>query len=58
MAQIPENNRLHTIDFKEGTHYYIEDGKWVFTEYYHILRGYCCQSGCRHCAYGYKSHGH
>ncbi|MBK7222154.1 MAG: cysteine-rich CWC family protein [Saprospiraceae bacterium] len=39
----------------EGIHYYIEDGKWVFTPVYHIERGHCCQSGCRHCPYGYDS---
>lgn len=39
----------------EGLHYYREGGKWVFTEYYHILRGTCCRSGCRHCAYGYRA---
>lgn len=38
----------------EGLHYYKEQNNWVFTELYHILRGYCCQSGCRHCVYGYK----
>ena len=38
----------------EGTHYYIENGLMVFTELYHIAKGYCCKSGCRHCAYGYK----
>ena len=25
----------------------------VFTEKYHIKRGYCCKSGCKHCPYGY-----
>ena len=40
--------------FIEGLHYYIENDNWVFTELYHMLRGYCCQSGCRHCAYGFK----
>jgi hypothetical protein len=39
----------------EGIHYYIEHGYFVFTELYHITRGYCCKSGCRHCAYGYKN---
>jgi hypothetical protein len=39
---------------KEGIHYYIENGYWVFTEYYHLLRGYCCGNGCRHCAYGFE----
>ena len=34
-------------------HYYMEGQYFVFTENYHILRGYCCQSGCRHCPYGF-----
>lgn len=38
----------------EGHHYYMENGFFVFTELYHILRGNCCGSGCRHCAYGYN----
>ncbi|MEM6346960.1 MAG: DUF5522 domain-containing protein [Bacteroidota bacterium] len=37
----------------EGEHYYInEQGYWVFTEKYHLLRGYCCENGCKHCPYG------
>lgn len=52
-AVIPSSS-IHDIELSEGSHYYIDKGKWVFTEYYHILRGYCCQSGCRHCAYGFK----
>lgn len=38
----------------EGTHYYMENGFMVFTELYHVSKGYCCKSGCRHCTYGYK----
>jgi hypothetical protein len=35
-----------------GEFYY--DGPYiVFTEAYHLRRGYCCQSGCRHCPYGF-----
>lgn len=37
----------------EDVHYYLENGLLVFTELNHIQRGYCCQSDCRHCAYGY-----
>jgi hypothetical protein len=37
----------------EGVDYYIEDGLMVFTAHYLRNRGYCCQSGCRHCPYGY-----
>lgn len=39
---------------KEGEDfYYNEQGYKVFTEKYHLQRGYCCKSGCRHCPYGY-----
>ena len=28
------------------------DGPYlVFTAAYHLRRGYCCNSGCRHCPY-------
>ena len=33
--------------------YYNEQGYKVFTEAYHLKRGYCCKSGCKHCPYGY-----
>ena len=33
--------------------YHSEEGYIVFTEKYHIKRGYCCKSGCKHCPYGY-----
>ena len=33
--------------------YYSEEGYIVFTENYHLKRGYCCKSGCKHCPYGY-----
>src|SRR4051812_29907930 len=37
----------------EGRDYYINpEGNWVFTSTYHLKRGSCCQSGCRHCPYG------
>lgn len=34
--------------------YYEEDGWLVFTEHYHLKRGYCCQRGCRHCPWKVK----
>ena len=37
----------------EGIDYYREGGRWVFTAWYHLKRGYCCGSGCRHCPYGH-----
>lgn len=39
---------------KEGVDYYVENGKWVFKTTFLAKRGYCCQSGCRHCPYGFK----
>jgi hypothetical protein len=38
-------------EFIEKIHYYLENGKIVFTEQYHINRGFCCGNNCRHCAY-------
>jgi hypothetical protein len=35
----------------EGEDYYSESGKLVFTASYHLRRGYCCDSACRHCPY-------
>jgi hypothetical protein len=38
--------------------YYSEEGYIVFTEKYHLKRGFCCKNGCKHCPYGYsKKHG-
>jgi hypothetical protein len=33
----------------EGEDYYMDGPYLVFTEAYHLKRGYCCNSGCRHC---------
>lgn len=34
----------------EGVDYYLnEDGLMVFTEAYHLKRGYCCKNKCKHC---------
>ena len=33
--------------------YYNEDGLMVLTKAHHLKRGYCCESGCKHCPYGF-----
>jgi hypothetical protein len=33
--------------------YLNEQGFMVFTEAYHLKRGYCCKNGCKHCPYGF-----
>ena len=40
-----ENGPLRPEDF------YMEGPYMVFTEAYHLRRGYCCNSSCRHCPY-------
>ena len=40
---------------QQGLDYYInQEGNWVFTAFYHLKKGYCCQNGCKHCPYGFK----
>lgn len=34
-----------------GDFYFDLGGLMVFTSQYHLRRGYCCGSGCRHCPY-------
>lgn len=38
----------------EDIDYYIENGLYVFTKWFHLKRGACCKNGCRHCPYGYE----
>lgn len=35
--------------------YYDNNGYTVFTERYHLQKGYCCGLGCRHCPYEYEA---
>ena len=41
-------------EFIEGTHYYMEGERVVFTALFHIQRGQCCGNGCKHCPYDPK----
>jgi len=38
-------------ELREGEDYYVDGAAIVFTTRYHLRRGYCCESGCRHCPY-------
>ena len=40
-----ESDKLCPEDF------YYEGSYMVFTAAYHLKRGYCCNSDCRHCPY-------
>ena len=38
----------------EGEDFYYEGPYMVFTAEYLRRRGYCCESGCRHCPWGFR----
>jgi hypothetical protein len=54
-----ENNKNKSLEsnthelFGDGDFYLTPEGYKCFTEQYHLKRGYCCQSACRHCPYGF-----
>jgi hypothetical protein len=43
-----------TDKFDKEDYYLTEEGYIVFTEKYHLKRGFCCQSGCKHCPWKEK----
>jgi hypothetical protein len=50
-SQKPFDPKIKNLE--TGKYYYEEGGRIVLTELYHIAKGNCCMSGCRHCAYGF-----
>lgn len=48
----PLDSRIERLGLEPGDYYFSEEGYIVFTEQYHLKRGTCCESGCRHCPYG------
>jgi hypothetical protein len=38
-------------ELRLGEDYYYDGPYLVFTAHYHLKRGTCCNSGCRHCPY-------
>ena len=53
MRQEPRENPTPV----EGEDFYREGAYVVFTARYHLRRGYCCESGCRHCPYRDEAEG-
>jgi hypothetical protein len=52
---MPEEENPFKKDLVENEDFYFTpEGYKVFTEKYHLKRGYCCQNGCRHCPYGFN----
>ena len=50
-APRPWQDAPATCDGSPGPDAYLENGYVVFTAAYHLKRGACCGSGCRHCPY-------
>ncbi|MBL7951905.1 MAG: hypothetical protein JNM62_09305 [Flavobacteriales bacterium] len=44
---------MERLGLEPGDCYFTPEGYIVFTAQYHLKRGHCCQSGCRHCPYGF-----
>ncbi|HJT16720.1 MAG TPA: DUF5522 domain-containing protein [Thermoanaerobaculia bacterium] len=49
----PDTPDRKAPELVEGEDFYREGAYIVFTAKYLLKRGYCCESGCRHCPYGY-----
>ena len=49
-AERPANSAIPSAPL-DGEDFYYENGLMVFTAAYHLKRGYCCNSGCRHCPF-------
>ena len=55
MEKITKNKKETTRNGLNPEDFYMTtEGFMVFTEAYHLKRGYCCKSGCRHCPYGFR----
>ena len=52
-----DSSARQDAELLEGLDYYVENGLLVFTAEFLRKRGYCCESGCRHCPYGDRDGG-
>jgi len=52
-----QDKNSHTAKelIEERDYYFNEKGLFVFTEKYHLEKGYCCGMACRHCPYHYEA---
>ena len=48
VSEPEKSNGEQTLDPED---FYYEGPYLVFTAAYHLKRGYCCNSNCRHCPY-------
>jgi len=38
-------------EFIKDIHYYLDGDRVIFTEKYHIQKGFCCGNKCKHCPF-------
>ena len=53
----PADSGRSSTDLVLGEDYYLEGEYMIFTADFLRRRGYCCESGCRHCPYGFGPEG-
>ncbi|MGB7134490.1 MAG: DUF5522 domain-containing protein [Acidobacteriaceae bacterium] len=51
---MPDSDPTEPKPLVEGEDFYREGPYLIFTEAYHLRRGTCCGSGCRHCPWREK----
>lgn len=54
-APKPDDDRFSRLGLEPGDYYFSTEGYLVFTEKYHLKRGYCCGNRCRHCPFGHEA---
>ena len=50
-----KNKKDNPMVQDDAPDFYFENGLMVMTEQYHLKRGVCCGSKCRHCPYDHKN---
>lgn len=51
----PRREAPRSIAMLNREEHYYENGLMVFTERFHLRRGSCCGSGCRHCPFAHEA---
>ncbi len=54
-GNMPEDRSKSLPPPLEAGDYYMEGPYMVFTAAFHLKRGYCCGSKCRHCPYEWSA---
>jgi hypothetical protein len=50
-AELEDDEKAGPVGELSAEDFYFDGPYLVFTAVYHLKRGYCCNSECRHCPY-------